>query len=301
MRHHLDRSRWEILADEHRRRIDALIGPYRELRAAGERHPVIDFLFTYYSARPARVTRWHPGFGTALCDAHEYDGLRGYRVTDDGTATVSDEHLVRRRPLIAATLAVARATADRAPRFGCFGLHEWAMVYRTDRPRHPLPLRLGVDGTNAVVESHTVRCTHYDAFRFFTDAARPLNTVVADDGGPLTRAAAITREQPGCLHATMDLYRYALALTPLIPGSLLADSFALAFDARSLDMRAGPYDLTEYGYSPVPIETPEGRARYVREQAALTRRGVRIRAALVTTCEDLLERADALKILAGNP
>jgi hypothetical protein len=31
-------------------------------------------------------------------------------------------------------------------------------------------------------------------------------------------------------------------------------------------MRASPYDLRELGYEPIPVETPEGRADYVRRQ-----------------------------------
>lgn len=287
----LARPEWADRATAHRERIDSLIGPYLEARTRGEKHPVIDFLFTYYSARPVQVTRWHPGFGIALADAREYDGLRGYAVTSDGVASVTREHLRSRRSLLDATVAIARATAGRPPRFGCFGLHEWAMVYRTDEKRHPLPLRLGADGTDAVVRAHPIRCTHYDAFRFFTEPARPLNTVTVD-GGPLTRAAAIDNEQPGCLHATMDLYRYCLKLSPLVSGEVLADCFELALDARSLDMRASPYDLASYGYEPVRIETPEGRAQYVREQSEIARRGEHLRATLVTTCDDLIEQAD---------
>ncbi len=69
-------------------------------------------------------------------------------------------------------------TAARPGRFGCFGLHEWAMVYRLDSSdvRHAgWPLRLGPDGTDAVVESHQVACSHFDAFRFFTPEAVPRN------------------------------------------------------------------------------------------------------------------------------
>ena len=33
------------------------------------KHPVHDFLFTYYSQRPAQLRRWHPGYGVALAGA----------------------------------------------------------------------------------------------------------------------------------------------------------------------------------------------------------------------------------------
>ncbi|MGL1409555.1 hypothetical protein ACSTIX_23730, partial [Vibrio parahaemolyticus] len=65
--------------------------------------------------------------------------------------------------------------AARPAQFGCFGLHEWAMAYRTEDVRHAVPLRLGSDGTDAVVESHDLKCTHFDAFRFFTPDAVPRN------------------------------------------------------------------------------------------------------------------------------
>jgi hypothetical protein len=58
----------------------------------------------------------------------------------------------------------------------CFGLHEWAMVYEAPTVRHErVPLRLGQDATNVVVESMPLRCTHFDAFRFFTEPAAARN------------------------------------------------------------------------------------------------------------------------------
>ena len=48
--------------------------------------------------------------------------------------------------------------------------------------------------------STRIACSHFDAYRFFTDTARTLNTL---SPGRDDRAAY---EQPGCLHATMDLY-----------------------------------------------------------------------------------------------
>jgi hypothetical protein len=164
------------------------------------------------------------------------------------------------------------ATAARPPRLGCFGLHEWAMVYRTEAPRHgQVPLRLGAAGTDAVVDALPVHCTHHDAFRFFTEAARPLNAVAP------ARSEQVANEQPGCLHATMDLYKWAYKLSPATSAELLADCFELAVDVRELDMRASPYDLAGFGYPPVRIETPAGRAEYARAQAAFARRAAPLR------------------------
>lgn len=253
----------------------------RERRARGERHPVLDFLFTYYSYRPAKLLRWHPGPGLELADAAEYLRWPAYRTTECGVelGPLPDA----RRSSVEFVHTLLSATANREPRFGCFGLHEWAMVYRSTDVRHEdWPLRLGGAGTDAVVESLPVRCTHFDAFRFFTPAARPLNMLQP------TRREQVALEQPGCLHAGMDLYKWAYKLDPYAPSDLVADCFELALDIRSLDMRASPYDLASLGYAPVRIETAEGRAQYRREQAGFTERARPLRARLVALCEALL-------------
>ena len=44
--------------------MDALVGDHLARRQRGVKHPVHDFLFTYYSFRPAQLRRWSPGFGS---------------------------------------------------------------------------------------------------------------------------------------------------------------------------------------------------------------------------------------------
>ena len=149
------------------------------------------------------------------------------------------------------------------------------MVHRTDDVRHDWPLRLGAEGTDAVVESHRIGCSHFDAFRFFTPTARPLNTL---QPGRDDRPAF---EQPGCLHAGMDLYKHAFRLSPMVPSDLVADCFELARDIRVLDMRAAPYDLADLGFEPVRIETAEGKAAYVEAQRGFAERGAPLRARLI--------------------
>ena len=162
------------------------------------------------------------------------------------------------------------------------------MVYRTDAPRHDaVPLRLGAAGTDAVVESLPVHCTHHDAFRFFTAAARPRNALQP------ARDDQLAHEQPGCLHATMDLYKWAYKLAPATPSELLADCFALAVDVRDRDMRASPYDLSDLGYPPVPIETAGGRAEYARAQAGFADRAAPLRSHLVELCDGVLRTRPA--------
>ena len=125
-------------------------------------------------------------------------------------------------------------------------------------------------------------CSHFDAFRFFTAPARPLNRLQP------TRQASLDLEQGGCLHANMDLYKWAFKLAPLTPAELTADCFELARDIREVDMRASPYDLRSLGYEPIAIETPAGREEYERHQRAFASRGEPLRARLVALCGRLL-------------
>jgi hypothetical protein len=279
---------WQAAAAAHRERVRRLTGPHRERAARREAHPVLDFLFTYYSHRPAQLERWHPGPGVVLAGdaAREYLDRQGYTAHPLGVILGTPGERLRRTAAFVRDLL--RATASRPPRLRCFGLHEWAMVYRqpAGEVRHQgAPLRLGPAGTDAVVESLPITCTHFDAFRFFTAAARPRNAVQP------TRADQARHEQPGCLHATMDLYKWAYKLAPATPSELVADCLELAVDTRELDMRASPYDLAALGYRPVRIETPAGRAEYARAQAGLARRAEPLRGRLVELCEGLLSGA----------
>ena len=280
----LEPADWTLRRSAHETRVDAWVQPHLARRRAHEAHPVEDFLFAYYSHRPAALRRWHPGHGVGLRDAPGHAALPGY-VDRAGVSTVADDLVVARRPLLEALRTLLAATASRPPQLACFGLHEWAMVYRQPAAevRHSAwSLRLGAAGTDEVVESHRIGCSHFDAFRFFTEPARALNAL---------QPASHDRpdfEQPGCLHAGMDLYKHAYRLVPLIGSELVADCFELAREIRVLDMRASPYDLSGLGYPPVPIETPAGRAEYVAAQRSLSQRGAPLRSRLVAECERLL-------------
>lgn len=273
----MGRPEWQARAAAHAARVDAFVAPHLARRESRVKHPVHDFLFTYYSHRPAQLRRWHPGYGVRLLDAPEYDGLKGY---DSGTVTTS--YVASQRVLLETLHRLLTATANRPASFGCFGMHEWAMVYRTADTRHDWPLRLGPDGTDEVVESHRIACSHFDAYRFFTGPALPLNTL-----NPTSKDRP-DFEQPGCLHAGMDLYKHAFRLTPMICSDLVADCFELARDIRVLDMRAAPYDLVDLGFEPVRIETAAGKAEYAEAQRGFAERGAPLRAALIAECERLL-------------
>jgi hypothetical protein len=284
----LTEEEWTVREAAHRRRVDAWVLPHQQRRRAGRTHPVWDFLFTYYSQTPGRLRRWHPGLGTVLSGPAAEARLSWpfhVRVGQGVTVDV-DAFLARRSTAVGWVHGLLSATAGRSAQFGCFGLHEWAMLYRpgAGEVRHEqLPLRLGQAGTDAVVESHRVQCSHVDAHRFFTRAGVPRNTLTP------TRETQQQLEQPGCLHATMDLYKWAYKLSPAVPGELLADCFELAADVRELDMRASPYDLGALGWAPVAIETPEGKAEYVAAQRGFAARGAVLRARLLDVCRQLLD------------
>jgi hypothetical protein len=280
---------WQARERAHAERMRAWTGPHQERRSRGEKHPVLDFLFTYYSHRPGHVERWQPGPGVVLAGpaARRFLERPAFTETEDGVTLEAAAFTERRVRTAEFVLRLLSATASRAPRLSCFGLHEWAMVYRepADSVRHAqVPLRLGSAGTDTVVESLEIRCGHYDAFRFFTDPARPRNGLAP------SRENQVELEQPGCLHANMDLFKWAYKLDPFVPAELVGDCFELAADVRALDMRASPYDLAAYGYPAVRIETAEGRAEYARYQAAFARRAEPLRAQLISLCRHLLGR-----------
>jgi hypothetical protein len=312
---------WLPVAAAHAERADALTAVWRAARAAGRKHAVEDFLFTYYPTRMTHLRRWHPGAGVALVlpdgaaaeapdpDPEDRTTWRWHRTTrSDGappgpgsldTVTLDlDAFLADRGDTVRYVRDLLSATASRPGTFGCFGLHEWAMVYR-DRgagrdQRHPLPLRLGHAGTDAVVEANPVRCSHFDAFRFFTPEATGRNQLQP------TRDAQIGMEQPGCLHANMDLYKWCLKLGPAVPGDLLLDAFELARDIRWTDMAASPYDVSEYGVAAVEIETPHGKAEYVQRQREYARRSDGLRRRLIDVCDTVLATRNAMERTASN-
>lgn len=257
-----DLARLRPLADDRTRRA-----------SRGEKHPVHDFLFEYYSFRPAHLLRWTPGTDVFLEGATAGELAWSEFVPADGglilPARAFPAHRVEYLRWAAAYLD---AVAAREPSFACLGLHEWAMVYRDPNVRHPyVPLRLSRADTDAVVESQPLRCTHYDAYRFFTPDAAPRNRL------ELTRAATTEFDQPGCIHVTMDLYRFAYKVAPFCPSAVVADAFELAAAARAIDMRASPYDLSGYGYTPIRVETKDGRDDYVAHQRELAARAAPVR------------------------
>lgn len=284
----LEEADWLERARLHEEALLPWVEEFRERRARREAHPVRDFLFTYYQTNRRALLRWRPSAGEALAGdaANRYLNEPSYLRDEYGVRLDASKLVGARRESVGWARRLLESAASRAPRFGCFGLHEWAMLYRAEAaPREGAPLRVDARTLEATVESLPIRCTHHDAFRFFTPAAAPLN---------LARPAREDRErfeQFGCVHFNMDLYRWCYKLSPWIGADLMRDCFFLAADAREIDMRASPYDLTGYGCEPIRVETPEGRDAYAAEQRRIFERGQPLAARFREECDLLLDGA----------
>jgi hypothetical protein len=283
----LPAGEWLERAAVHRARAERWTVPARDRRAANKPHPVDDFLFTYYRFSYAKIEEWHPPVGTLLESVNplpSHLAKEPYRA--DGGALIADPALLsdKERARLRWMRELLVATRDRPAVFSCHGLHEWAMVYRGDEIRHAgtATLRLPQAEVDALVESRPLRCTHFDAFRFFHSAAQPMNRMQPTlEGRP-------GFEQAGCIHANMDLYKWAFKAMPWPGSELLLDCFELANELRDLDMRASPYDLSAFGFEPVRIETAEGRKDYEKEQVRLAEKAVPLRGRLIAALEETL-------------
>lgn len=274
------RQQWHARRDAHLERTTALARAFMQRRSHGKKHPVEDFLFTYYRVPPTRLMQWSPPLGIRI-EVSAEDLLAAPWLTEppfhhaDGFCSLDATQLQPRTRDLAAWIAqLGENILQRPPRLRCYGLHEWAMVYRQseEQIRHQgYELRLPPEELARFVDSQAVCCSHYDAYRFFTPEARPLNAYEP------TLEARLEMEQSGCLHANMDLYKWAAKLMPWIGSDLVGECFALAWEGRQLDMRASPYDLAALGYDPVRIETPEGRADYEQQQRHLAERSTVLR------------------------
>ena len=238
-------------------------------------HPVEDFLFEYYPypfslagelASRVSGSAWKSGrvrFPSPFSDKLLLGWTDGFLFADPGRLSTKER---QRLKWIAELL---EATRDRLPNFACHGLHEWAMVYRGKEVRHEKTTHAaaaagGDRRAGGVAGDLLFASRRVPVFRRGGATAEPL-------AAGLWKAAMLL-EQPGCLHANMDLYKWAAKSMPWIGSELLLDCFELAMELRDLDMRASPYDLTDWGREPVRIETAEGRRIYETEQRRLAER-----------------------------
>src|SRR6476620_8714145 len=83
----LDEAVWLARRDAHAARVRPWVAPRLERSGRGEKHPVHDFLFTYYGYKPGKLARWNPGFGVTLAgDAavREFTPYADYVATPEG-------------------------------------------------------------------------------------------------------------------------------------------------------------------------------------------------------------------------
>jgi hypothetical protein len=277
-------------------------------RSRGEKHPVWDFLFTYYNFSPNKLMTWVPSiwdisnFKSQISNSESQ--LPNLHSSSNSESQISnlqspiskDDTVVHVWPAITPRLArqaqwiakLCENVLSKPPRLGCFGLHEWAMVYELSEEeiRHSgYQLRMSPEALADFVRAQPICCSHYDAYRFFTPEALPLNSL---------KPVLETRqemEQSGCLHANMDLYKWAYKLWPWIGSDLLADAFQIAIASRAFDMRASPYELSALGFEPIRIETEAGKEEYRREQQRLAAMAEPVRRRLLASCASLIAAA----------
>jgi len=205
----LGESVWTERERRHAERVDRFVEPHLRRARRGEAHPVWDFLFSYYSLKPRLLRRWHPGYGVALegASADRFRERSGYG-TLGSAVTVTHDHLLARIDRVEFIADLLHATRVGPP----------VELLRPARVGDGLPDRrhqargstaAGRRGTDAVVDSMPLRCSHFDAYRFFTEPAVPRNAE------PLSRQSQVASEQPGCVHANMDLYKFCGKLGPL--------------------------------------------------------------------------------------
>lgn len=251
-------------------------------------HPIYDFLFIYYRNKPSHLEVWHPGYGVGLEGATLGTPYKDshYRL-ENGVATL-DPSLMNdaSRHRLEMALRLCKTVRARPPAFGCFGMHEWAMVYCGDEEgevRHGerLPLRLSQEATDAFVRSRPIQCSHFDAFRFFSPGAKAFNRIQP------SKESRLENEQCGCLHTNMDLYKLATHCMPWVGSDFLWRCFEFAVTARQLDMQASPYDCRSLGFAAVEVETPAGKLEYERRQRALSEAAKPLR-------DELIERLEAV-------
>jgi hypothetical protein len=270
---------WRSLREDHQAKVLPWITPRLERRSRHESHPVDDFLFEYYPISTNKLLNWHPGFGTSLeaTEIESEDFPSGSYEFSNDRIQIRSKWLDKNQEAAISLIDFLTKTQERSVRSGCFGLHEWAMVLGAEEVRHEKwPLRLSQEEIRTTINEVGLRCTHFDAFRFFTPIAAPLNPL------QLTRIGQNDVEQPGCLHANMDLYKHSQRFAPIVGSEIVRTAFALAKDIRTVDMQTAPYDLADLGVIPIQVETQAGRDEFARLQIQFADRAQQLREEMIS-------------------
>lgn len=275
---------WQQREEKYHSQIRPWMDAFRHRRERRQTHPVHDFLFEYYQFNRKLVYNWHPAIGDRLSGPDAWKFLEDSHFSESNSDIFLDplkmtETESHRMNWVCSLITAAMKNPERT---NCYGLHEWAMVYKSDCIRHEsTPLRLKPEQIEATIESANVCCTHYDAFRFFTQKAKPLNSLQP------TADERRINDQFGCVHFNMDLFKWCYKLHPWISSELTLDCFLLAVEARELDMRASPYDLQAFGHAPILLETTEGKQQYQSQQKAIAAKGRKLAKRFLKECSEL--------------
>ncbi len=84
----LETSEWKHLALSHRVEVEKITIPMRRRRSRREKHPVYDFLNTYYSFSLGRLEGWHPGIGVVLEDDPKHGFSPKYYRRENGVGVI---------------------------------------------------------------------------------------------------------------------------------------------------------------------------------------------------------------------
>src|SRR6185503_15007555 len=159
-------AEWQERRRAHQARVSTWTAPHKARARRGEKHPVYDFLFSYYTYRPGWLLRWHPGYRVRLTGegSEEFAAWRGYHAAQQGVGLDHSYWATERRQFVSWLRGLLSAMQNRQPFFSCFGVHEWAMVYQQspDQIRHnAYPLRFPTEEIARIVESNGACCTHF--------------------------------------------------------------------------------------------------------------------------------------------
>jgi hypothetical protein len=86
-------SRWQESSEHHRQEVEQITIPMRARKSRGEKHPVYDFLHTYYSFPLGRLEKWHPGFAVPIEINQTIDLPEKYYHQEGGIAWIDSEKL----------------------------------------------------------------------------------------------------------------------------------------------------------------------------------------------------------------
>lgn len=199
----LNREEWTKKVQEFSGRCQAML---RGQLYKDPGHPIYNFILKYYfSMSPKCLTHYSPGANVLLKQvspdvmiktlAHKESFGDPLSHVDGGYVLdlAKLKFTASKRRAMEHVVRLLRAIDRKPPLLHCFGLHEWAMVYRNDTTKtddqisslskfQSLPLRVSPEEIKRVLvpvegSASVLRCTHYDAIRFFTSDSVGINAI----------------------------------------------------------------------------------------------------------------------------